>query len=609
MRLQTNCNICNKQLVLIHTWSLSTGTAIAAKNSSKEESACLDLRVTEQTNKYSSDVPVNPLEISFYKCGHFTIKEKPKKRELDYTSADGSKHLRDYQKEGVEFIFDSDFNCIIGDQMRLGKTPQSLIAYKNVIEERSPCLIVVRAANTYQWVRELKIWADESKLGIFLINGSKQWIPPGFNAYIISMDTLSRGDRVKDLLEFGFKLVIVDEAHSFKNTESKRSQALIQFLRDISTKEITKELNLNCPLCTRSWTEEIKINLNLRGSTLTSQSTHKSYCPDCKALVITGIKKEEMKKKSCGAILLTGTAIKNRADEYFVPLNIVAPEKFPSLEQFRRKWLVQDGSKWSRVNPYLYESFKKEIAPYVLRREKEDVYTDLPPLNRMFQVIEIEDERLKAAYNRVLDTMELNMSRGNYKFFDNIGELMQLRQICGIAKCGWTANYIEACLMDSDKSKYAIGVHHHSVRDNMFTQLGHLGTLRLSGEDSPEQKDRIMRQFEHSQERILVINMLAGGVGMDFHYCHNVLILERQWSSADEEQFEFRFYNPDKSIMGEAQTDIEYIIAKGTIDEWFYDLVESKRAIFGETISNNWNIESDAGSFRDLMEKTVSSRL
>lgn len=601
MRLQTNCNICDKQLVLIHTWPL-TGDGQNHSNKALELLGVVEVAPIAASNQIE-------LEVSFYKCGHFTIKEKPKKRELDYTSADGSKHLRDYQKTGVEFIFDSDFNCIIGDQMRLGKTPQSLIAYKNVINERSPVLIVVRAANTYQWVREFKIWASSEKLGIFLISGSKQWIPLGFNAYIISMDTLSRGDRVKDLLEFGFKLVIVDEAHSFKNTESKRSQALIRFLRDISNKEITKELHLNCPLCTRSWAEEIKINLNLRGSTLTSQSTHKSYCPNCKVLVITGIKKEEIKEKSCGAILLTGTAIKNRADEYFVPLNIVAPEKFPSLEQFRRKWLVQDGSKWSRVNPYLYESFKKEIAPYVLRREKEDVYDSLPPLNRMFTIIEIEDERLKAAYNRVLDIMELNISRGNYKFFDNIGELMQLRQICGIAKCNWTANYVEASLMDSDISKYAIGIHHHSVRDNLFTQLGTLGVLRLSGEDSPEQKDRIMRQFEHSQERILVINMLAGGVGMDFHYCHNILILERQWSSADEEQFEFRFYNPDKSIMGEAQTDIEYIIAKGTIDEWFYDMVEEKRKIFGETISNNWNIESDAGSFRDLMEKTVVSRL
>ena len=162
--------------------------------------------------------------------------------------------------------------------------------------------------------------------------------------------------------------------------------------------------------------------------------------------------------------------------------------------------------------------------------------------------------------------------------------------------------------MDSDNSRLAIGIHHHSVRDTLAYKLSNIGCLKLSGEDSAEAKDRIMQKFEHSPERILIINMLAGGVGMDFHYCNNVLILERQWNSADEEQFEYRFYNPDKSIKT-ASTNVEYIVAKGTIDEFFYDMVEEKRAIFGETIANNWSLQDDATSFKQLMERTVSSRL
>ena len=83
-----------------------------------------------------------------------------------------------------------------------------------------------------------------------------------------------------------------------------------------------------------------------------------------------------------------------------------------------------------------------------------------------------------------------------------------------------------------------------------------------------------------------------------------------KWSvnAADEEQFEFRFYNPDKSIKT-ASTNVEYVIAKGTIDEWFYDMVEEKRKIFGETIGTNWSVTNDNGSFKELMERTVASRL
>lgn len=552
-----------------------------------------------------------------YKCGHSFVKTENGievfKEQLDFNAVDFSgKVAREYQKEGVEFILDTNFNCVIADQMRLGKTPQSLLALKNAYGDRTPCLILVRSANLWQWIREYKIWTDSLPLGIFPIIGSKGFIPPSFSAYLMSMDTFSKKGMVEKLLAFHFRLVIIDEAHSFKNTESNRTQALVQFIQKISEREIIKEIPFKCVMCDNEWTEQTNIKLNVRQGSAKGEHRHQTQCKKCGAETAQITQKTELIKteRECGIVMLTGTPIKNRADEYFVPLNLLAPQKFNSLERYRRDWLIADTKgKYSRVNPYRMDAFKKEISSYVLRREKEDVYDSLPELNRMFTVITIEDERLKEAYNRILDRMELEMaSRTNYTFFDSIGELMQLRQICGMAKVNWTADYAEAMLTDSDNSRLAIGIHHHAVRDTLAYKLSNIGCLKLSGEDSAEQKDRIMTNFENSPERVLIINMLAGGVGMDFHYCNNVLILERQWNSADEEQFEFRFYNPDKSIKT-ASTNVEYIIAKGTIDEFFYDMVEEKRAIFGETIANNWSLQDDSSSFKALIERTVSSRL
>ena len=582
MRLTTKCPYCDKVLELMRTETIGNET------------------------------------LEFYKCGHVLVKNLTSLcvpatvDELDFKSAEGTKTARDYQKTGIEFIVNSNFNCVIADQMRLGKTPQSLLALKNSYAERTPCLILVRSANLYQWIREYKIWTDTLPLGIFPIVGSRSFIPPGFSAYIMSMDTFSKGDMVQKLLDFGFKLVIIDEAHSFKNPDSQRSQALIQFIQKISTKEITKTIHLHCIMCDNEWAEETKIKLELHNPLASGKNYHHSQCSKCGASTSQASEKTEFMKEHqrCGIVMLTGTPIKNRADEYFVPLNLLAPHKFPSYESYCRKWLIKDEkNKYSRVNPYLIDRFKEEIKPYVLRREKEDVYTDLPELNRMYTVIEIEEKRLREAYNKVLDKIEADMeSKVNYNFFDSIGELMLLRQICGQAKVNWTADYAETILMDSDNSRLAIGIHHHSVRDTLAYKLSNIGCLKLSGEDSAARKDWVMTNFEKSPERILIINMLAGGVGMDFHYCNNVLILERQWNSADEEQFEFRFYNPDKSIKS-ASTNVEYILAKGSIDEFFHDMIEEKRQIFGETISNNWSLQDDSSSFRELMERTIASRL
>src|SRR5689334_10031562 len=154
-RLTQSCPICSKPLVQICTFDVST----------------------EQ-------------HINVFKCGHMFVETKQAKRILNFQApGDVTKKARPYQEEGIEFIFESDFNCVIGDQMRLGKTNQSLLALMNAYEERTPCLIIVKSANLWQWVREYKIWYDPLPSGIYPIIGTTAWIPPGFRSYVISMDT------------------------------------------------------------------------------------------------------------------------------------------------------------------------------------------------------------------------------------------------------------------------------------------------------------------------------------------------------------------------------------------------------------------------------------
>src|SRR5712675_2316169 len=122
MKLQENCNLCGRPLVLVHTWTL-------------------DLRST-------NDVTVKQ-KIKTYKCGHFQVMDilDISVDSLIVDSLDKTKSLRDYQKDGVKFIMDANYNAIIGDQMRLGKTPQALMALRQDLANRTPCLIIVRSTN------------------------------------------------------------------------------------------------------------------------------------------------------------------------------------------------------------------------------------------------------------------------------------------------------------------------------------------------------------------------------------------------------------------------------------------------------------------------------
>lgn len=416
------------------------------------------------------------------------------------------------------------------------------------------------------------------------------------------------------LLEFGFKLVVVDEAHSMKNADSQRSRALVSFLKNIERSSTIQTLPFHCPNCQNQWEETIELKIDSQEETLRVNKT--SHCSKCATQVSFSAARHMKVERTCKVLFLTGTPIKNRADEYFVPLNIIAPAKFPSLVGFRRRYLIQDQKgAFSRVAPAQLENFKRTIAPFVLRREKEDIYKELPSLNRIFTVVTVEEERLKKAYNQVLDDIEGNMRGSSFNFFSNIGELQRLRQICGLAKVGFVADYAETFLEDSEKAKLAIGYHHHSVRDAFWHKLESFGVCKLDGQDSPQQKDYIAHKyFEKSDKQIILLGEQACKEGIELVYIENALVTERQWTSTDEEQFEYRFFNPDLGYLKSRGlehkvTTVEYVMAKGTIDEFFHDLTEEKRAIFGETIANNWSLDQDATSFKELMERTVASRL
>ena len=498
---------------------------------------------------------------------NFSFREEgivPAPTQIRYKSLSNRFEAYQFQKEGVDFIRSTDYKCLIGDKMGLGKTVQALLAIANAAEkdDKLPCMYIVRSSTVWQWLAMHKEWFSSNPLGIFMIRGSKNFIPKGFSSYVISMDTLGRlvdfetdrwGERLpgteslnKWLKELGIKLVVVDECHSFKNMEAKRTKAL----------EIFLEL------------AEIKYE-----------------------------------------VYLSGTAIKNRADEYYFTLHRLFPTEFPKLETYRRQWCERDHKgKFSRIKPWRLEEFRSLIESKVLRREKGK---DLPSFRRTTTVVSIENEKFKKQYNKALDDLqEVADSKGKLTKFDVQDNLMVLRRIVGNAKVDDAVEYVDEFLDENENDKIVIGIHHHSVRDTLYAKLiarGH-APLKLSGEDNADNKNRIVNEFRRDENRVLIISIIAGGTGIDgLQICSNILILERQWNSADEEQFEFRF-NRDGQLQPVLAT---YMIAMGTVDDYFSQNVEKTRQVFHETVGNEWKegMADEDRDFRDEVEEILRNRL
>ena len=482
-----------------------------------------------------------------YKCGHSEFRDKLSLVDSTFSNLKGTKEAYSFQKAGIEFAERCNFDCMIADSMGLGKTIQALLAVRNAHLE--PCLLIVPSSLIYQWIKETQDWCSDEATGVCPIISSNGFILPGFRYYVISMDTLSRNEMWKKLLPLGIKSIIVDECHKFKDSSSKRSGALLSFCRAANPKKI----------------------------------------------------------------LLSGTPIKNYADEFFVPLNLLSPLNFPSKKRFQFMWLTQDEKgRYTRIAPWRLERFHEMISNFVIRREKEQVLTNLPSFQRNYKFVENEDEMIRDLYNQELDLYSNFLDSGaKIESSHILAFLAKLRRITAMAKIPLVKEYIEEfqlnnMMNDKGAEKLAVGIHHVAVRDSLkaICENQNMPCLTLSGEDSALRKEQIKEEFELPQNNLLVINIGSGGLGLNLQFCSNALIVERYWNAADEEQFEGRFYRDGQKN----PVTVDYMMLAGSIDQWFHELVETKRQIFGETVAN-WNFTSDIDSLKSVAKKAIENRL
>lgn len=485
---------------------------------------------------------------------------------------------------------------IIGDEMGLGKTATTLLALRDSIKRGARFGFCVPGATVIQWQRNWDRWIldmepDEFACdGLFALRGSNGPIPPGYNV-VFSHQLMAKHDFVKSLVEANLDGLIIDEAHKFGGRDTRR-------------------INHLWALC------------NLTPS-----------------------------KLSTARICLTGTPVRNYADEMYNLLHFVAEPSAggtassdsgyvmrPLLRfaDFASKYLSYDQKRL--YNP---RQFHDDIRPFYIRREVREVQKDLPAARRSKVFTEITDAFIRKTYNKELDALSNFMSKGSMlaKNEDDdgpqslLGFLIRLRHITGIAKAKEPAiidDMAEYLLSESQRNevetistadgesevvprtgnKIAIGLIHKFVADRLELSLTKavpgLKIFRVQGGTTATEKDFAVQSFRQcTAPAVILMNMEAGGAGIDGlqDVCSKSYVFERMWNGADELQFEKRIHRTGQLF----KVDNAYTIAIGTVDEFFDELVEMKRDISGETSDENWEV--DGKFMRDLAEKVVMSRL
>jgi len=124
-------------------------------------------------------------------------------------------NLRPYQELGRDFLA-SRTRALLADQMRVGKTPQAVLACQKVAARR--VLVVCPAIAVEHWRREWQKWADRPATvldrGVWASDGV---VIASYNRAVMMRDTLS---------QVCWNVFIVDECHFAKNPDAQRTKAV-----------------------------------------------------------------------------------------------------------------------------------------------------------------------------------------------------------------------------------------------------------------------------------------------------------------------------------------------------------------------------------------------
>jgi SNF2 family DNA or RNA helicase len=319
------------------------------------------------------------------------------------------------------------------------------------------------------------------------------------------------------------------------------------------------------------------------------------------------ISKAVVQLKSKHRLALSGTPIENNLSELYSLFRFLNPNMFPSFESFFDDYMnpIQKDNDIDVIN-----ELKKKIYPFILRRLKKDVLTELPDKIEQTMFVDMTEEQTnlyeqrRAFYYKNLKK-QISEEGLNKSQFLILQALNELRQIASIPEVKTEGNIISSkreILIDSLKDIISLG-HRALVFTNYLGSIDYIsedlekeGINHLIMTGATSNRQELVDKFQNSDKyKVFLMTLKTGGVGLNLTKADYVFIYDPWWNKSVENQAIDRTHR-----IGQDKTVFSYkLITKNTIEEKILKLQELKTDLFNQIIS------SDDTSIKSLTESDI----
>lgn len=293
-------------------------------------------------------------------------------------------------------------------------------------------------------------------------------------------------------------------------------------------------------------------------------------------------------------LALTGTPIENSLMELWSIFDFIMPGYLFDEKRFGVRY-----HKRLNEDPEVIEELNKLIKPFILRRMKKDVISELPDKIEKKLMVALDDEQKKVygTYAKyVVDIIEKRVMSDEFKKskIEVLSYITKLRQLCldpSIVMNEYTggSGKIEALMELLQRS---IEEGHRILVFSQFTSvLKNIGK-RITGEGisysyldgsiPSERRMDLVRAFNEGENSVFLISLKAGGTGLNLTSADIVIHFDPWWNPAVEEQATDRAHRiGQKNVV-----EVIKIIARGTIEEKVIALQKEKKKLISELMGD-----------------------
>lgn len=295
---------------------------------------------------------------------------------------------------------------------------------------------------------------------------------------------------------------------------------------------------------------------------------------------------------------LTGTPIENSLSELWSIFDFIMPGYLYKYKKFKELYEIpiiknQDEEKMNKL--------KKQIEPFILRRTKSEVLTELPDKTVTILSNEMKEEQYSIYMSYMAQARDEIMYQIDMKGFEKsqikiLSLLMRLRQICChpklfLSEYTGESSKLNQCIeiiQDAvlGEHKILLFSSYTSMFEIIEEQLKKLkiNYLKLTGQTKVGERIKLVDEFNTNKNiKVFLISLKAGGTGLNLTGADMVIHYDPWWNLSAENQATDRTYR----IGQKKNVQVYKLITKNSIEEKIYELQQKKAKLIDNMLSTD----------------------